>query len=181
MIPTIKVNPKVVEVAVERFIFSHANSEHGISHWLRVMGNGFAIAQKNDQVDPAVIFWFALFHDSCRENEYTDPEHGLRASQLLREHRSEIALSDEQFEKLCVACETHSLPIIQEDPTVAACHDADRLDLGRVSKTTRAEYLGLEESKDPDFLSACISNGYDWTINEPLFEWLGLTYLLEID
>jgi hypothetical protein len=47
-----------------------------------------------------------------------------------------------QMEKLVLACRTHTDGTTSSDPTVGACFDADRLDLGRV---------GIEP--DPDLMS----------------------------
>jgi len=38
------------------------------------------------------------------------------------------------------------------DITVQTCWDADRLDLGRVETTPKAEYLCTDAGKDPDMI-----------------------------
>ena len=38
------------------------------------------------------------------------------------------------------------------DVTVQTCWDADRLDLGRVGTTPKAEYLCTDAGKDPDMI-----------------------------
>lgn len=107
-------------------------STHGIGHWNRVYENGMKLI--TDDVDPVVVAFFAYLHDSCREDDYTDLYHGVRASEWLEEIRSTHlkVLSDEQFFKLKEACRLHTTEKFTGDPTVDACFDADRLDLWRV-------------------------------------------------
>jgi uncharacterized protein len=78
-----------------------------------------------------------LFHDSCRENEFHDPQHGPRGAQLAHEFREagHFHLDDTRMELLVTACEIHNGGPPQSDPTLAVCLDADRLDLGRVGIT----------------------------------------------
>ena len=77
---------------------------------------------------------FAYLHDSCRDSDGTDPEHGLRAAQFAESLRDSLLvdLTDDQFEMLTYACEFYEKGRITAYPTVGACWDGDRLDLGRV-------------------------------------------------
>jgi len=114
---------------------------HGIVHWARVYENGMRIARENGG-DIEVVSVFALFHDSRRVNEHRDDDHGLRGAELARTLRGTLVhLDDEQFEMLFEACRLHTEGTTTEDPTIQACWDADRLDLGRVGITPRAERL----------------------------------------
>ena len=45
---------------------------HGVLHWARVWTNGLKVAEVNG-ADQEIVKLFALFHDSRRVNEYTDP------------------------------------------------------------------------------------------------------------
>ncbi|MFN9878378.1 MAG: hypothetical protein ACK557_07855, partial [Planctomycetota bacterium] len=86
---------------------------------------------------------FALFHDACRRNEFRDPGHGQRGGELARKLRgSHVHLDDERFELLYEACRLHTDGLTVGEPTLLACWDADRLDLGRVGITPVAERLG---------------------------------------
>lgn len=107
-------------------------STHGIGHWNRVYENGMKLI--TDDVDPVVVAFFAYLHDSCREDDYTDLYHGVRASEWLEEIRTSClkVLTDEQFFKLKEACRLHTTEKYTGDPTIDACFDADRLDLWRV-------------------------------------------------
>lgn len=113
----------------------HATSLHGPEHWRRVERNGLLLAEAGG-VDVEVIKLFALFHDSRRENDGWDPDHGVRGAEFARELRdTAYELSDDRFEILHYACTWHTDGVSHADPTIAACWDADRLDLGRVGIT----------------------------------------------
>jgi uncharacterized protein len=108
------------------------DSCHGVSHWKRVENN-FLLLAKDVQADVTVGRLFAVLHDCCRRSDGRDREHGLRAAMLIRQwYGNQIMLEQEQVDKLVYAVENHTFGDVSDDPTVAACWDADRLDLGRV-------------------------------------------------
>jgi uncharacterized protein len=110
----------------------HWDGVHGLSHWARVLENGLRLAETTG-ADVPVVTLFALFHDSKRENDGHDPEHGLRGARFAREVRSELfELDDQRFETLYYACQHHTSGVSHHDVTVQTCWDSDRLDLGRV-------------------------------------------------
>ena len=51
------------------------------------------------------------------------------------------------------ACIGHSEGDTSSNPTIAACWDADRLDLGRVGKPPSARFLSLEAARDPRLMA----------------------------
>ncbi len=106
---------------------------HGLPHWIRVEHNGLRLASAEGG-DADVVSLFALFHDSRRVNDHADPEHGRRGARLAEHLRAEglFDVSDRQFELLVYACENHTAVTFCNDPTVACCWDADRLDLSRI-------------------------------------------------
>jgi uncharacterized protein len=110
------------------------HSDHGPEHWFRVERNGLYLASHDDEIDPEVISLFALFHDSQRENECKDTHHGRRGSKLAIRffEEGQFKVSKGQYEKLIHACEYHTAARWDEDPTIQACYEADRLDLWRV-------------------------------------------------
>lgn len=109
--------------------------DHGVVHWARVFENGQRIAETNG-ADPEVVALFSLFHDSRRVNEYWDEDHGLRGGEFANSLRgSLIHLDNARFELLFEACRLHTDGHTTGDPTLLACWDADRLDLGRVGIT----------------------------------------------
>ena len=125
---------------------------HGIHHWRRVNKNGLRLAIIT-QANPAVVELFAFLHDSRRFNEGTDPDHGRRAAVFAKQLRGTfINLPDYDFELLVFACRYHTEGLTEANVTVQTCWDADRLDLGRVGKRPKANYLCTEAAKDSDII-----------------------------
>ena len=121
---------------------------HGISHWERVERNGLQLA--TPECDVIVIRLFAYLHDSCRENDGYDEEHGPRAAKMIVGLRKTLlkGLSDQQFETLQKAIRLHTSTHCTGDPTIDACFDADRLDLGRVNITPDPEKMASAKGKE---------------------------------
>ena len=73
---------------------------HGLPHWERVERNGLMIA--TPECDETVIRLFAYLHDSCRENDSYDEQHGPRAAKMIESLRGTLlkGLTDEQFRLL---------------------------------------------------------------------------------
>ena len=96
-----------------------------------------------------IVRLFALFHDSCRHDEYADPGHGPRGAQLAIDFRQagHFHLDDPRMELLVTACRIHNGGMPQSNSTLAVCLDADRLDLGRVGITPDPEYLSTPTAK----------------------------------
>ena len=114
---------------------------HGVVHWARVLENGLRVAAATG-ADAEVVTLFALFHDSRRENESHDFGHGRRGGDFARSLRGSLVhLDDPRFELLATACDLHTDGHTTGDPTLLACWDADRLDLGRVGIRPRPERL----------------------------------------
>src|SRR5215469_17836176 len=77
--------PHLLPLIVEQYALSPAGI-HGVDHWARVLENGLVLAGRTGS-NRSVIELFALFHDSGRRNDGTDPEHGLRGALLARQFR----------------------------------------------------------------------------------------------
>ena len=108
---------------------------HGVLHWARVLENGLRVADVNG-ADREVVTLFALFHDARRLNESRDHGHGQRGGDFARTLRGSLVhLDDAQFTLFYEACRLHTDGHTDADPTLQACWDADRLDLGRVGIT----------------------------------------------
>ena len=111
---------------------------HGLSHWQRVERNGLLLSMQDGEfrsdVCIKVVRYFAYLHDSCRENDGGDIEHGVRAANMLHKIRHTILkdFNDEEFALLETACRLHTTKHRTGNITVDICFDADRLDLGRV-------------------------------------------------
>jgi uncharacterized protein len=120
---------------------------HGVVHWARVLENGLRIAEANG-ADREVVTLFALFHDARRVNEDWDDGHGLRGGELARSLRGELVhLDDDRFDLLFEACRLHTDGLTAGDPTLLACWDADRLDLGRVGVMPDPRRLGTKAGR----------------------------------
>jgi len=59
-------------------------------------------------------------------------------------------LSDREPDPLLEACLYHSDGLVEADPTVQACRDADRLDLGRVGIRPDPGYLCTDHARRPE-------------------------------
>jgi len=120
---------------------------HGPTHWEQVQTFGLAIARENG-ASREFIRLFAVLHDSCRENESIDPDHGLRAANRAKELRGKLFdLDDSMFEKLVICCRDHAKGQTSTDLEIGTCWDADRLDLPRVCITPDERYLSTEVAK----------------------------------
>ncbi|MGC3969149.1 MAG: hypothetical protein QM775_17825 [Pirellulales bacterium] len=83
-----------------------------------------------------------------RESEGHDPQHGLRGGELARSLRGTLVhLDDERFELLYEACRLHTAGLTDAEPTIQACWDADRLDLGRVGVMPRRDRLCTDAAR----------------------------------
>ena len=141
----------ITQALLERVIDSipaRTHGIHGLPHWIRVERNGLdlAVAEGGDQ---DVVSLFALFHDSRRINDDADPDHGRRGARLAQALRKEglITITDEQLRLLVYACENHTDVTYCEEPTVACCWDADRLDLTRIDVEPDPDMLNTETAR----------------------------------
>ena len=119
---------------------------HGLAHWWRVRHNGLLVADAMG-ASRRVVTLFAIFHDSHREDDGYDLTHGPRAAAWLARVRDGDdsahgacastcdtirGLAAAEFDALRTACDLHTSATHHDDPSVAACFVADRLDLSRV-------------------------------------------------
>lgn len=70
--------PLVLKAILEDYALP-INGDHGVVHWARVLENGLRLAEETG-ANVEVVQLFAVLHDSRRQNEMTDPEHGPRAA-----------------------------------------------------------------------------------------------------
>jgi uncharacterized protein len=126
-----------VMVQVERVLSyatpaSRASRLHGPVHWLRVASFGAQLARETSGADPHVVWVFAMLHDARRYTDGHDPDHGRRAAQMALDLRGTLfEATDAQTALLEYAVSLHADGLVSDDPTVACCWDADRLDLPR--------------------------------------------------
>lgn len=124
-----------------------AHSIHGPSHWHRVDAFGLDIAESSG-ADLTVVRLFALLHDSCRRDDGADLDHGPRAAEMLdRIVPAVFAIDPGRFDLVKEAIRLHTSGQTTNDPTIGACWDADRLDIGRVGKTPSAQYMSTRPGR----------------------------------
>ena len=122
---------------------------HGVPHWARVRVNGLRLAESTG-AKPEIVELFAFLHDSCRRNEWIDPDHGARSAEFAGKVRGRyFDLSDGDFELLYLALSCHSDGLTRGDITVMTCWDADRLDLGRIGAHPDPERLCTDPAREP--------------------------------
>ena len=125
---------------------------HGIGHWKRVFKNTLILSDYYN-VKSDVFELFALLHDSKREDDLIDIEHGYRASIFVQKLLNEqiITLNDEDAQKLIYACKNHTktdtTDPLYSDIVVKICFDSDRLDIGRVGVVPNPSYMATDYAK----------------------------------
>jgi len=121
---------------------------HGVAHWQRVAWTGYSLLNEVPEADPAVVFLFGLIHDSKRENDDLDPEHGVRSAAFARQLASRVfRLPGDRLRLLADACHRHADGELSEDPTIGVCWDADRLNLWRVGIRPDPRFLSTDAAK----------------------------------
>ncbi|HYG74500.1 MAG TPA: hypothetical protein VEK08_05800 [Planctomycetota bacterium] len=135
------------------------HSLHGLSRWKRVEQIALRLAPQTG-ADVTVVRLFAVFHDSRRENESHDPEHGARGAALARLYCGKyFELDAARMNVLVEACTFHTSGRHHKDPTIGTCWDSDRLDLSRVGVITDPRMLSTHAAKDRDLMW--------WAVNLP--------------
>jgi uncharacterized protein len=136
-------------VEIRRTFALRLDGIHGESHWERVRENGLRLAATTG-ADVQTVELFAYLHDSQRQNDGWDKEHGRRAAAYVQDlPQRRLGLSSGQFADLVYACAHHSDGLLEANVTVQTCWDADRLDLGRVAIVPDPGYLCTPAAKDP--------------------------------
>ncbi len=138
----------VIQLATNKFKLD-INGTHGLAHWQRVEANGIEIAQHTG-ANVNVVRHFAYLHDACRDDEYEDDAHGLRAfawvtdlwrnGKLPRLTKPELAI-------LAYAIMLHNHGNTSDEPTTGTCWDADRLDLTRCKIIPAARFMSTAYAK----------------------------------
>jgi uncharacterized protein len=115
-----------------------------------VAAAGLTLLDSTPDADPLVVLLFALFHDSMRENDGHDPEHGARGAELARtmSDAGEFELAEERLLQLEAACTYHDKGGTSMDPTIGVCWDADRLNLWRIGVSPNLSLLSTSSAKE---------------------------------
>lgn len=126
------------------------NGDHGVAHWARVLENGLRLTAETG-ANVEVVQLFSVLHDSRRQNEVTDSQHGPRAAEFAWELQGQVFdLDDHEFGLLYKACHGHTHERTHPDVTIQTCWDSDRLDLGRVGITPHPSRLCTEVARRPE-------------------------------
>lgn len=121
---------------------------HGRHHALEVAVAGARILGAGCDADPAVVLAFAILHDSQRENEGRDPEHGERAARAAERFSGDLLrLDDNQMLALEFSLVDHDRGMVTDEVTMGACWDSDRLTLPRVGITPSPRRLSTPEGR----------------------------------
>jgi len=143
--------PEPLRSIKEHFGLPAENSiDHGPKHWKSVALVGLQLARRDHRIDLFNVFVFAQLHDSQRLSEFEDPEHGQRAAQIFaaemeRQRIDGYEAGDARGSKLIHALKFHdSGKTALNDPTIGACWDADRLNLGRIGIVPSYEYMSTD-------------------------------------
>ena len=155
--------PKLVEEIVSQFHLDLL-SVHGPAHWMRVRKNGLLLAEFTG-ANTKVIELFSLFHDSCRFDDWSDPDHGPRAADLADYYFHEMKMlncNEDELHLLKAACESHTYGDYTDDPTIGTCWDADRLDLPRVGITVDPNRLCTIAARTPKIIADAETRAESW-------------------
>lgn len=159
------ITPKLIDILRSHFLLDW-QGVHGAPHWARVRENGLKLSTHTG-ANTRVVELFSFIHDSCRQNELKDPDHGSRAATFARKLAGSILiLNDLEIAQLETACEGHSKGLLEADITVCTCWDADRLDLGRVGIKPDPTKLCTEAAKRPETIEWAYKRSIK-TINYP--------------
>ena len=127
---------------------------HGVEHWWRVRHNGLLVAQAMG-ARPHVVTMFAILHDSHRQDDLDDPDHGPRAAAwlaLVREAGDDAIRDGLLFGASAPrAVGTRDVPVVA--PAVDAIRALDARDFGALVDACR---LHTHEETHPDpTVAAC--------------------------
>jgi uncharacterized protein len=145
---------------------------HGEAHWHAVTATGLDLAAGEPGADPELLFLFGLLHDTRRQSDGRDREHGPRAAAFAVELHADGAfeLDAERLALLFQALERHAFGEVSDDPRIGACWDADRLHLPRVGFDVNPSLLSTAAARDPEALAAAARRRSERVAWEPLID-----------
>jgi hypothetical protein len=147
-----------------------ADGIHGIVHearvlvWSQVLAA--MVAGEGLSVDPDVLGWAAAVHDTQRQDEGKDAEHGSRAAAWIAQRR-ELIPASVPLERVAYLCRWHVPPDDQAPEMtdeLRVFKDADALDRWRIHDLdpsllrTKAAHELLDASYELCWLTANLSN-----------------------
>ena len=139
----------VLNEAKRVFQLDLKRSLHGPGHWEQVERNALELEKNTPGCDIEVARLFAILHDCKRQNEGTGGKHGERAAEFARElyDQGMLDLDPRRMAILEYAIRSHNDGMVNSDPTIGVCWDADRLDLPRVGVAPDASLLSTAYAK----------------------------------
>ena len=137
--------------------------DHGFIHWMRVLFNGRLLASKTG-ANKKIVELFCLLHDTHRQDEWSDPEHGPRAADFVEklfsqpENPFNVKLSENELGVLLSALRYHTggMPCRSNGVTIGTCWDADRLDIDRVGLYPKSKYLSTKYARSQEVIEAAV-------------------------
>jgi uncharacterized protein len=124
---------------------------HGRRHYANVMAAGIELAA-HFNLNPKLFKYFAYLHDSCRENEGYDPQHGPRAADYIDSIKDLIDLCQAERWMLQSACTLHTSAKPWDGYKYTlyekACFDSDRSDIIRTGLAVDPKYLFTSKAKE---------------------------------
>ena len=148
------INKDLIEKVLKEYKLS-IYGIHGVAHWARVLENGRMLYNEyKNEANIHIIELFAILHDSKRQNDLRDKDHGKRSADFAATLQENLFhLSDDDFKLLYEACYFHSMNKHTDNKTIQICWDSDRLDLARVLIKPDAKYLFTKKAKETDTIS----------------------------
>lgn len=143
--------PSISDTVIQNFKLD-IDGDHGKYHWNRVYLNALMLSKHYSLDNDHFFALFALFHDSCRDNEFWDEKHGKHGGDYAKTfHNRGVFLTNNELDKLYFACANHTVSDLShpfsKDIMVQICWDSDRLDLGRIGIQPDAKYLFTDYAK----------------------------------
>lgn len=136
---TIKKRKEVLSAIIEQYQLP-LRGTHGVAHWARVLEQGIRLAHASG-VDERIVEVFALLHDVAREHEDQCSRHGQRATKFFAKHRDLFQFNPSDWYALVAAMAEHTGGKRADDPRIAVCWDADRLDFWRIGIMPDPAYM----------------------------------------
>ena len=158
---------KVLKSIFENYQLNLMEGIHGLSHWARVIENGFLLSEYN-KANRKVIIAFAFFHNSKRSNEEHDPEEGEKGARMIRYYEEEINLSPEEIDLACEACMDFQHIMFNENKDISTCWDSERLDLMRNGIYPNKDKLNTDYAKNTGIITWAMKRG----MNHHLSDWV---------
>jgi uncharacterized protein len=143
------------DAVLQRATHRHSHL-HGEAHWRAVAYSALGLAPRVAGADALIGLLFGLLHDSQRIHDGGDPEHGPRAARLAQALYEEglLPLELPRLRTLVDAIDRHTAGRRSNDPTIAMCWDADRLNLWRIGMRPSPAFLSTAAARDPAVIAA---------------------------